>query len=1390
MGVTSTFYLYNTTARASAATGNKHDELFARWANVYVDGTSRISSANKNKDTAFNGSTKVVVSVGTRVNLAAMLLRGGSNGIILPDGTVSDSLTNDKYDWVYDPAGDPQYPYVLVEKSAVPANAPYYVANYGFEGIVATSSNAADESTYGWLFQSNTKKDYVDLENFKDNEAGMQFDVKAGSLYHTGTVGNHYVKYVVTPDSQSNTHRLNSAGTGVTFGTDPYMIVGGNMNYATNKAHVRADTGHTRAKVAVLDFDFGTDSEIGYPAIGIQTQSRSTTSGGPTPGAAPFNIEFDGTLTPTEELRDANSNITLNPAGEWNHITVVYYTDPALNDDKGAAYIYINGEYFGNCNAYGDASEAYIMGLRFNISNVEQPLDASVCFDNISFKAYSDYLFDGEADDSDDTAGNYLHANYVTDSPAIKYMRNKFSVGGFVIEGDVNAAIKEAVAKGTEVNLLDDLKAPVVVTEEGTVVTNGYELNLDPASIACMINYDENGNPTEYTFNKKFAGFKVKYYWYTGEYGNLAQMRDDANYDKTEFSLGQTPSTEAAVPEFVVDSNKELKALAGWSMNSNAAEPDNIEAISISFAVAQGSNPVYLYPVYVDAPSKAYVMNSAGGIVANSMSDDGTKALYKALSDGQTLVLLDDFVLDASGTKFDNPSVNHGVTIDNDYTADELATMKDKSVKIAIDVNGHEWLMNVAGTIAQISRNTTLTIYSSRPGGYIHSRAYKSDTSLYGQRMFAIFGGTEDVSQKGNVYNAHLNVGTVTVEGVTYPGSNLTLNGGVILEGLVGDNSCSINADGILALRGHNDSSGMIMTRYYDGEIIVKNSIFVGPHTDTLIDLKGYDKDNKPANGRTWTDSKGVVYNYEGIIMTPYVLIENSILINRNTFASDAEGKVSIVGNNGDYKDNVCLEYRNVITNGRLNGSNETSRNKVNGGVAAYNFDAISPNAPYEKVYYNRPMTLNMFGTYAGGDSHILAVKSPVAVKGGGVNDDRYYYIVDEGYEHLVPDDAIGSLVLPTIAEITGSTTDGTLCYVTFKKFDGSTHSTMGFAPGGNPVGFVTIPDYQVGSFVLSHDGTFTTDLPNGIQGDTTLVPNYTVKASLAGVKTNLSLHSEFGLNIFVPAYYKNQIVSVTCDKAEGELVGVDTVYNGSNYVVYTVPVAANEITESVVFNVSIKDSSNVAFGTLEGSESITVSFASYAEKILANAGLFYEEADRTMLWYVVNYANEACKYFNGKADDTLTQLLTEYADAKNTAAREYADVLDNMGLESVFNTATLRLTDVPAYTFTVKAGFAGTVSVTTGRGTYTFEVEASETSTKLVIEGMKAFEFAETATVTASGTLGGEAVTIDAGQFNLATFAAYHAGNAASSAASAEALDLINALYDYVTVAASYANG
>ena len=138
---------------------------------------------------------------------------------------------------------------------------------------------------------------------------------------------------------------------------------------------------------------------------------------------------------------------------------------------------------------------------------------------------------------------------------------------------------------------------------------------------------------------------------------------------------------------------------------------------------------------------------------------------------------------------------------------------------------------------------------------------------------------------------------------------------------------------------------------------------------------------------------------------------------------------------------------------------------------------------------------------------------------------------------------------------------------------------------------------------------------------------------------------------------------------------------------------------------------------------------------------------------------------------------------------RVYENVLENTGLSAVFSGAALKLSEVPVYAFTVKAGFAGTVTVATANGNYTFEITASEKATKIFVLGMKAYELAETVTVTANGAFGEEAVAVE-GQFNLATYANYHSVNAEINEASRDALDLVNALYDYVNAAAKFNAG
>ena len=126
--------------------------------------------------------------------------------------------------------------------------------------------------------------------------------------------------------------------------------------------------------------------------------------------------------------------------------------------------------------------------------------------------------------------------------------------------------------------------------------------------------------------------------------------------------------------------------------------------------------------------------------------------------------------------------------------------------------------------------------------------------------------------------------------------------------------------------------------------------------------------------------------------------------------------------------------------------------------------------------------------------------------------------------------------------------------------------------------------------------------------------------------------------------------------------------------------------------------------------------------------------------------------------------------------------------LGSVFTQATLTLDPKPAYVFTVKAGFVGTVTVANGNNVRTYNF-TENTDRTIVIDGMKAYNFVATLVITAEGTVNGESVTLTDGVYNLAAFAEYHANNS-ENADSAACLPLVNAFRTYADYAYFYKMG
>ena len=292
--------------------------------------------------------------------------------------------------------------------------------------------------------------------------------------------------------------------------------------------------------------------------------------------------------------------------------------------------------------------------------------------------------------------------------------------------------------------------------------------------------------------------------------------------------------------------------------------------------------------------------------------------------------------------------------------------------------------------------------------------------------------------------------------------------------------------------------------------------------------------------------------------------------------------------------------------------------------------------------------------------------------------------------------------------------------------------------------------------------------------------------ADLEGLKANLSLYSDFLVNLYIPAAYAQYITTVN-EKALAE--GTVNFGDAAEFVKATVAKNANEASDDAVFEIKLNDGERTA------TKIVRLSITDYATKILA--GDTFADTDKALMYYMLNYANEVAKYPDGSADAEIAALLETYVQWNVVdVAKNFGNAVADKGLDSVFSYAGITLEAAPAFTFTPNGKFTGTVTVTYGDGNVREYTVPENSEAKILVEGMKIYNFATNITVTAVGTIAGvdgeQTVT---GTINLDTYAKYHTENAANDesatkADSAAALDLINALYDYVKVAEQYKAG
>ena len=1289
--------------------------------------------------------------VGTRSNLPKYLAN-------LPSGTVV----------AYDPYGNVEAPYVVV--NAGENISPDYYMDYGFDTYDFTKNYSSSTHTGNRDIRvNNTSPSTFNVGDPywpTDSTKGMQWDNKLGTITHVLSEESSYVKYWIPADPNNptaTTRKLVSDDK-----TDTYFVMGlgSNGHSVHNGTHLTAMSGENRKAVVVAEFEFATEADgVGYPYFAVVPQVRTNTDGGAVRSKA-FAVTNAGNIVDSANLKDAPEVLpTLNAKGEWNRMSMVCYSDPA--NSKYLVYIYLNGEYMGWVPLVEDTKTAdyfYFQGIRISFANNSQKVNSNLLIDNVSLRAYTDYQFEGEMDSTfnADTGaynndGVYFPEKYIIATPTHKALAPTITVGG-VSFADVN----EALAYATYIGAVVDINANTTlnVTENGVINTNGYDVKFTGDSYG----YVADGN--FYTFSDKY---QYTAYFYTGDLEKLNNgTYTEEDFEKVLVKVGDYLNKGIVYTGDAIKNFTDMTisgSQSGWVIDPNTTASVLPKYVTVEdLALADENNSIYYFPSFASVSMTYYVTDAEGTVYAGDVSNEQAMIDFQALKNGDTFVLLGNVNLSKANAYFTN-------------TTDTTEQV------INIDLNGNTLSLSETGALVKVGSYTTLNVYSSKPGAMVNCVTYTGG-KLYGNYAFVIDDPAvtemSALELADNVKSAKINVGTIEALGTD--GANMVIVAETALQGKIGDDDCRIVCDGvdIYAPSDMHANTAVIDARLFNGEVYVKNALIVSFIKANVFNLTGFYEGNKPAKDAEGNEIElsNRQAGFENGIVTSYMEVENCIVVNKVSGMGDNTND-NIVGNNGDGTNaRKNLKLKNVVTAGRLNPSN-ANRTMVEGLVVAEKYDLSSSNNPYGENTvligkYNAPMTFDALDLGVETVDGVLTV----AISYYDAAEDRMVnYIEYKLSNNGVAATGSNAYMLPVLTK--GTSYESELVTVTWTDLKGEVLATDTLIKGGkfNAKTGLTVENVEGTVMSLAWDGTFTT-APAYVTESITLTPGYTVKTNVSGIKANLSLYTDFDVNLYIPAEYMDYIT------VDGYTL-TDATLGEANFKKITVTQACNETTDAFVVTLKIAETVNGVEYT--DTKVITYSVAAYAETVLNSQTL--TDSDKVLAYYMVAYANAATAYVDGAADETLTAMLETYAKFGElyTVESEYANAIAETNLSAVFSEATVTLDPKPAFVLTVKDGFVGTVVVKYADGSNERLYTVGEnTKREIVIEGMKLYNFSQILEITAEGTIGEEMVEIK-GAYSLDTFAKYHSDNAETNETSAACLPLINALRAYAEVAYIY---
>ncbi|MBR2650854.1 MAG: hypothetical protein IKD45_04270, partial [Clostridia bacterium] len=939
---------------------------------------------------------------------------------------------------------------------------------------------------------------------------------------------------------------------------------------ATNGINVfdKNSDGSFKHEVLVHESQFATDTGSFVP-FGVDTGTRGTATGGTTDntGTLTLNVSANGTVTTNGTL--LNDNVKAYTDGRWNTVQFVIYKN-SVNEDgtigaattQGIGYAYLNGVLVATKTMVYDSDKngsSYFYGPRYDVaSNTTVTTGANgntLLVDNVTVKAFCDEKLTA---DGKTNRGDYVHeSQYFTGN--VKIGPTSFS--------DINEAITEANKLGTVAHLSGDATSTAPIVTDGYITANGYTIYAPEGSNPSNTIVDENNDPIYYDFRAEYNGIKIPVYWVT-EYGADAKLDGDGNITngiKTEIGVGDVP-TPPVIEEIFDDKTYSIKFNSGWlstywtdaNVTYNNGEIPPLTLSQVAY-IRDNHGLSIMKPVAAERTVAMVVIDDATGNVVNyseKTSLGANDSPFKSFKSGETLKLLTDVT-------------TNGARIFDGGT-------------YSIDLNGHKLVREQKNSIAIVNENTTLNVYSSVPGGYVfcaggstmggsmfHVNAadisetvpdeYKDKTAEFYATIAAAIKADGAEGGAGAYGNAILNIGKFG----DIPGSNLTLQGDCLIEPRQGNDTCAVNVDGATLIRSSADYAAAILARFWFGTINVKNVTFLGVHSGTFI-----------GNHENGAGSEAVA------------TVDNCVIVTPEQSEIGSSRKYVVGPASTGFK---SITFTNCVSNGAMN--------PCNGGVvwgkncAGFDFYGETT-SDLVKAYCEIPMTM------AGVDESSCIKVSYPRFANNKVTYDRFAYILPYGTTEMPEGFNEGTdraIILPTLNTKTVKPEEAVS--VTYKGLGDNKDIVHYYIADTKFTSAPTAKDYTGTAVKLTFTGWNET-LPETVTENITLTPKFEVSAIITA-SVNLSLYSDFGINLYIPAEYEEYIVGGNYTKVT---VG------GKSYLMTTVNQPVDKAADNVVFEVNVKEGDYTATATA------TVSIAAYANAILG--GEAFSAGDKQLMYY------------------------------------------------------------------------------------------------------------------------------------------------------------------------------